>query len=160
MTNIKVESPVFGEGREIPRRYTEDGVNVSPPIAWERPSENVAEFAMICEDPDAPCDKPWVHWVIHGIPGSVHRLEEGMPRDAVLSSPAGAHQGINSWGSGNIGYRGPAPPRRHGLHHYHFKLYALDESLNLASGISKETLLTAMQGHVIGTGELIGTYER
>jgi hypothetical protein len=119
------------------------------------------ELALICDDPDAPTPQPWVHWVIYGIAADVRALPEGIPKDPQLTKPIGARQGKNSWDSGaTIGYRGPMPPPGHGTHHYHFKLYALDKRLELASSATKEQLLAAMKGHVLGEAELIGTYER
>jgi Raf kinase inhibitor-like YbhB/YbcL family protein len=85
-------------------------------------------------------------------------LPESVPRDAALASLGGAVQGRNTWG--RTGYDGPAPPKGHGVHHYHFKLYALDAALNAPAGIEKDALLKLMTGHVIAEGEVIGTYER
>ncbi|MEI8198307.1 MAG: YbhB/YbcL family Raf kinase inhibitor-like protein, partial [Phycisphaerae bacterium] len=108
--------------------------------------------------PDAPTPQPWVHWVLYKIPPTLTGLPAGIAGAATLNDPRGALQGQNSFSK--IGYNGPMPPRGHGLHHYHFKLYALDQPLPLAPGLSKEAVLAAMRGHVIGEGELIGTYER
>ena len=105
----------------------------------------------IVDDPDAPVAEPWVHWVIYKIPGNATGLEDG-------AIPAGALEGKNTFG--NMGYGGPAPPRGHGVHHYHFKLYALDAPLQLKAGLDKKALLAEMAGHILGQGELIGTYER
>jgi Raf kinase inhibitor-like YbhB/YbcL family protein len=158
--NLKLQSAAFGDGEAIPRKYTEDGENVSPPLAWSDPPEGVVQYALIMDDPDAPREEPWVHWVLHGIAGDVTELPEGLPRDEALKRPPGARQGLNSWGPGNLGYRGPAPPPGHGTHHYHFKLFALGEPLDLAGGIEKKALLKAMEGHTLATAELIGTYQR
>jgi Raf kinase inhibitor-like YbhB/YbcL family protein len=157
---LELHSPAFEEGQTIPKRYTQDGENLSPPLSWECSEGGVGEYALIVDDPDAPREDPWVHWVLHAIPADVTTLREGLPRDEVLKAPAGARQGVNSWGPGNLGYRGPTPPHGHGTHHYHFKLLALDEPLNLAGGIEKEALLRAMEGHVVAAVELIGTYGR
>ena len=83
-----------------------------------------------------------------------------MPRQERLTDPSGALQGRNSWSSDNLGYRGPAPPRGHGVHHYHFKLYALGKELDLKPGLEKKALLSAMSGHILAEGELVGTYQR
>ncbi|HID21096.1 MAG TPA: YbhB/YbcL family Raf kinase inhibitor-like protein [Planctomycetaceae bacterium] len=158
---ISLTSTAFAEGQPIPRKYTGDGQDVSPPLAWTHVPEETKELVLICDDPDAPTSEPWVHWVIYKIPPSVTSLPEGIPRREKLEEPAGALQGKNSWPSGpTIGYRGPAPPPGHGTHHYHFKLYALDCTLDVPPGADKNTLLKAMEGHVIGRGELVGTYER
>ena len=113
---------------------------------------------MIVDDPDAPTAQPWVHWVIYKIAPEVEGLAEGIPADAELSSPAGALQGKNT--AGEIGYHGPMPPPGHGVHHYHFKLYALDKQLDLKAGANKQELLAAMEGHILAEGELVGTYQR
>ena len=88
-------------------------------------------------------------------------LPAGFPTDAAVDAPIRARQGMNSWSDGRtIGYRGPLPPTGHGLHHYCFRLYALDAPLKLSPGLTKKQLLSAMEGHILATGELIGTYER
>ena len=97
------------------------------------------------DDPDAPTPQPWVHWVICKIPATATGLPEGVAKDATLTAPEGALQGVNSWGSDNIGYRGPAPPPGHGVHHYYFKLYALDTKLNVQPRLTKTQLLSASQ---------------
>jgi Raf kinase inhibitor-like YbhB/YbcL family protein len=132
--------------------------DVSPPLTWTGLPDGTKELVLIVDDPDAPTPQPWVHWVIYGLPGDLDRLPEGVAKDAQLAEPAGARQGKNSWNQ--IGYRGPAPPKGHGVHHYHFKLYALDAKLGIGKGLDKGGLLKAMDGHVIGRGELVGTYER
>jgi Raf kinase inhibitor-like YbhB/YbcL family protein len=159
--SFPINSPAFAAGKRIPVRHTGDGDDVSPPLSWSGVPDGTREFALICDDPDAPTDEPWVHWVIYGIPGETRALPEGVPPDRQLESPVAAVQGKNSWSSGRtVGYRGPAPPKGHGTHHYHFKLYALDAKLALKPGAEKAALLKAMAGHVLAEGELIGTYER
>lgn len=154
-------SPAFAHMTRIPVTYTGDGRDVSPPLQWAPPSHiNVAEWALIVDDPDAPVAEPWVHWVIYAIPGSVRNLWEGIPRQGSLNNPSGAMQGVNTWPSDNIGYRGPAPPKGHGVHHYHFKLYGLSKALPSTSGWTKRQLLDAMAGSIVTQGELIGTYSR
>lgn len=157
---LELQSPAFEEGQTIPKRYTGDGENVSPPLNWDFTDGQAQEFALIVDDPDAPRPEPWVHWVLHGIPSHVTRLPEDLPHDDALKDPPGAQQGLNSWGRGNVGYRGPEPPPGHGVHRYQFKLYALDTPLNLAGGIDKDALLQAMEGHIIASAQLTGTYER
>jgi hypothetical protein len=115
-------------------------------------------LALIVEDPDAPRAEPWVHWVLYKIPADVRTLAEGIPPSPAPAVPRGALQGKSSWGTD--GYRGPAPPRGHGTHHYHFRLYALDAPLAAAQGLDKAGLLEAMKGHVLAEAELVGTYER
>ena len=158
---LDVRSDAFQQGQPIPVKYTGDGDDVSPPLAWDKPPDGTQAFALICDDPDAPSPEPWVHWVIYGIAGDVTSLPEGIPAGSQVDSPVSALQGKNSWSSGRtVGYRGPAPPKGHGVHHYHFKLYALDAKLDLEPGLTKKQLHDAIEPHVIATGELVGTYSR
>lgn len=157
-TGMSLTSKAFGDGQPIPRRYTGDGANVSPPLSWAGLPRGTRELALICDDPDAPRAEPWVHWVIYRIGAEVSGLKEDIPRTDKLEEPAGALQGRNS--SGTIGYRGPAPPRGHGVHHYHFRLYALDAKLEVKPGLNKAALLRAMAGHILAEADLVGTYKR
>jgi len=158
---MHVTSTAFSEGERIPDKYTVNGDDLSPPLAWEHAHEGVVELAMICDDPDAPSPQPWVHWLIYGIPGDVEALPEGVVSVLELTSPCTACQGMNSWPSGQtIGYRGPAPPPGHGTHHYQFTLYALNAKLNLPPGSDRAALEHAMQGHILAEGRLTGTYSR
>lgn len=156
--NMTMCSDGFGEGQTIPRRYGEDGEDVSPPLTWSGEPAGTLELALIVDDPDAPSPKPWVHWILYKIPPEVHALPEGVAQSPSLKSAPGAKQGKNSWGG--VGYRGPAPPRGHGMHHYHFHLYALDSPMQTAKAMDKEGLLREMQGHILAQTELVGTYER
>ncbi len=159
--SITLTSRDFSPGAAIPKECTGEGTDRSPQLAWANLPEGTRQLALICDDPDAPTAEPWVHWVIYGLDPTLHELPAGLPKDAVLEKPIRAKQGKNSWPSGQtIGYRGPLPPPGHGVHHYHFTLYALDQPLELAPGADKQQLLKAMQGHILATGELIGTYER
>jgi Raf kinase inhibitor-like YbhB/YbcL family protein len=155
---ITLTSTAFAHNQPIPRRHTGDGEDRSPPLSWSGVPERTRELALICDDPDAPTPQPWVHWVIYKIPATATALPEGIPAAAALTSPAGALQGKNTWGT--IGYRGPAPPRGHGVHHYHFRLYALAAPLEAPPGLEKEALLAKMKDLVLAEGELIGTYQR
>jgi Raf kinase inhibitor-like YbhB/YbcL family protein len=155
---MTVRSDAFENGRAIPRRFTEDGEDLSPPLAWEGVPEGARELALIVDDPDAPRAEPWVHWILYKIPADVRSLPEGLARTATLESPPGALQGKNSWGSD--GYRGPAPPQGHGIHHYNFRLFALDRHVRVRPGLDKGGLLEAMSGNVLAEGALIGTYRR
>ena len=158
---IEITSSVFSEGGPIPVKYTGEGEDVSPPLAWSGVPEGTRQLALICDDPDAPTDEPWVHWVVYKIPADAVELSEGVARKAKLDEPAGAVHGRNSWPEGEkVGYGGPMPPPGHGTHRYYFKLYALDGQLTNEAGLDKTTLLSAMSGHVIGEGQLMGTYER
>jgi Raf kinase inhibitor-like YbhB/YbcL family protein len=153
-----LRTPAFTEGHPIPARHTEDGDDLSPELTWSGLPKGTRELALIVDDPDAPSAEPWVHWLIYKIPAEAAGLAEGIPATATLTSPAGAVQGKNSFGT--TGYRGPAPPEGHGTHHYHFKLYALDAPLDVPPGLDKKSLLDAMSGHVLSHRELVGTYKR
>jgi len=107
------------------------------------------ELALICDDPDAPRPKPWVHWVLYGLPTTLGALKEG---------EAAGVEGSNDFGK--VGYGGPMPPRGHGVHRYFFRLYALNAKLDSSPGWTKERLLAEMEGRILETAELIGTYER
>jgi Raf kinase inhibitor-like YbhB/YbcL family protein len=155
---LQPRSTAFEPGEAIPTRHTADGADVSPPLSWATPPDETVELALICDDPDAPRDEPWVHWVLYGLPPDRTELPEAVPTDSELADFGGARQGRNDFDE--IGYRGPAPPRDHDAHHYHFVVYALDEATGLAPGATKEELLEAMAGHVLAWGELIGTYDR
>lgn len=157
---ITITSGAFEPGKPIPKTYTGDGDDRSPPIAWNGVPAGAKELALICDDPDAPTPKPWVHWVIYKIPADTKSLEEGIPRKPQPPAPKGALQGVNSFPSDNIGYRGPAPPKGHGVHHYHFRLFALDAALDLKPALDKDQVLAAMKGHIVGEGEIVGTYAR
>jgi len=157
---MTITSPAFDSGQRIPTHYTGEGQDVSPPLQWSDPPDGVKQFALIVDDPDAPTAEPWVHWVIYSLPPNLTSLPEAVPRDAQLTDPPGAMQGLNSWPSNNVGYRGPMPPPGHGMHHYYFTLYALDQALDLEPRMTKAELLRAIDGHVLETAELIGTYER
>lgn len=156
--SIEVTSPVFFTGGVIPTRHTGDGENLSPPLAWSGLPEAAREIALICDDPDAPTAEPFVHWVLYGLAAATTGLPEGIPAEANLKRPVTARQGKNSFGT--IGYGGPAPPRGHGTHRYHFKLYALDAPLDLEPRRGKRDLVRAMEGHVLAEGEPMGTYSR
>ncbi|MDQ3965818.1 MAG: YbhB/YbcL family Raf kinase inhibitor-like protein [Actinomycetota bacterium] len=148
---IQVSSPAFEQGGTIPKKHTGEGQDVSPTLTWTGLPDGTKEIALICDDPDAPTPEPWVHWVVYKIPADVTGFREG-------STQGGALEGMNDFGT--PGYGGPMPPRSHGVHHYHFKVYALGTELEAAAGLTKGQLLEAMQGHVLDEGELVGTYER
>jgi Raf kinase inhibitor-like YbhB/YbcL family protein len=157
---IEIRSSAFESGEPIPRKYTGDGQDLSPPITWSELPPGTMELALICDDPDAPSAEPWVHWVIFNIAAELSELPQGVGRQLRPDEVAGAVQGQNSWPSDNIGYRGPAPPPGSGRHRYVFKLYALDSLLELESGATKGSLLKAMSGHVLAEAQRIATYER
>lgn len=151
--NIVVKSTAFEEGGMIPKKYTCDGADVSPPLAWDQVPEGTKSIALISDDPDAPMGT-WVHWVLYDLPAGERELPEGVPAQEVL--PNGAKQGTNDFR--RIGYGGPCPPG--GIHRYYFKVYALDTVLGLEPGVTKAKLLKAMEGHVKAEGHLMGKYTR
>jgi Raf kinase inhibitor-like YbhB/YbcL family protein len=150
---MTVTSPAFNPLQTIPKKHTCDGPDVSPPLSWTGVLKNAKSLVLICDDPDAPAGV-WVHWVCYDIPSSVDSLAEGIQKTDTLS--CGGKQGKNDFG--RIGWGGPCPPG--GTHRYFFKLYALDTMLNLAPGKTKKDVETAMKGHVLGQGELVGKYSR
>lgn len=157
---IVVGSPRLAADQPMPRDYTPDGRNVSPPLTWSGLPAGAKEIAVVCEDSDAGNPPPFVHWVIYKIPATASGLPEGIPIDPAAPMPAaiaGALQGVS--GFRRAIYRGPAPPSGN-PHHYHFVVYAIDADLGLKPGLSRAELLAAISGHVIGQGEIVATYER
>jgi len=150
---MEITSTSFKENEMIPKLYTCDGKDISPPLEWKNIPEGTESFALICDDPDAP-HGTWVHWVYYDIPSTVKVLPEGV---ATIKKPdIGGNQGINDFR--RIGYGGPCPPG--GTHRYHFKLYALNRVLNLEPGLTKEKLINSMKFHVIEKTRLTGKYKR
>jgi Raf kinase inhibitor-like YbhB/YbcL family protein len=154
---LKLTSSVFQQGGSIPSRYTCEGQDVSPPLSWSGAPANTKTFALIVDDPDAPDpanpQRVYVHWVVYNLPATAAALPENAAKAAL---PKGAVQGKNDWGKAEYG--GPCPPI--GRHRYFFKLYALDAELAGLSSPAKADLERAMNGHVVGSGELIGTYQK
>jgi Raf kinase inhibitor-like YbhB/YbcL family protein len=154
--SFKLESSEFTEGGSIPPRYTCEGDDTSPPLAWTGAPDGTRSFALIVDDPDAPDPAhpktTYVHWVAYNIPGGVTQLAEGAGKGAM---PEGSSEGMNDWRKAEFG--GPCPPI--GRHRYFFKLHALDTTLNLSQP-SKADLESAMEGHVLAKAQLIGTYEK
>lgn len=150
---MKLTSPAFEEGNMIPERCTCDGVNESPQLDWENPPKGTKSFALLCEDPDAPLGT-WVHWVVYDIPSTIGKLQAGIPPEERLVN--GGKQGTNDFH--RIGYGGPCPPS--GMHRYFFRLYALDRSLELDPGATREQLFRAMRSHVLEEATLMGRYHR
>ena len=143
-----LRSDAFEHGQPIPPPYSCDGQDRSPPLSWSAPPEETRSLALVVDDPDAPSGT-FTHWLAWGIDASAGGLAEGErpPRE-----------GLNDFGS--TGYGGPCPPPGHGVHHYSFRLAALDSELDLAAGAGKQELEQALAGHVLVVAELIGTYER
>ncbi len=151
---LKIQSPAFKDGEEIPALYTCQGKDVSPYLKWEGAPQNTKSFALISDDPDAPMGT-WVHWVIFNIPPQVNELPEGVKKTNNLEN--GAAQGLTDFG--RVGYGGPCPPPGK-YHRYFFKLYALDIIVDLDSSSGKDDLLKAMEGHILDKAEIVGRFKR
>jgi len=154
---LELSSTAFAHEGQVPRRFTCDGEDLSPPLAWSGLPAGTRSLALIVDDPDAPDPQApkrvYVHWVLYNIPVGAGGLPEAA---AGASLPAGVRDGLNDWG--RTGYGGPCPPI--GRHRYFHKLYALDTVLPDLRRPSKAQLLAAMQGHVLAEAQLIGTYQR
>jgi Raf kinase inhibitor-like YbhB/YbcL family protein len=147
---------MFADRGAIPKQYTCEGADISPPLNWSNAPQGTKSFVLIVDDPDAPDPRApkmtWVHWVVLNIPSDTHGLPEGA---AARGMPVGAAQGLNDWK--RAAYGGPCPPI--GTHRYFHKLYALDTVLSLKSP-TKAQLLDAMKGHVLAETQLVGTYQK
>lgn len=151
---LQVESSAFEAGGSIPIQHTCDGQDMSPPLSWSEPPAGAQSMALIMEDPDAP-GGTWDHWVLFNVDATSRSLPEGVPPDQTVEG-IGVN-GSNSWR--RVGYGGPCPPKG-SEHRYFFRLYALDTDLNLTPGASRRDLEGAMEGHIIGEGQLMGLYGR
>jgi len=145
--DMKLLCSAFEDGEAIPSEYTCDGSDISPPLSFSNIPENTKSLALIVDDPDAPTGT-WVHWLVWNIPANKTSFSKGEN----ITFP----QGKNDFG--NLNYGGPCPPS--GTHRYFFKLYALDTTLKINDGSTKEQLESAMSGHIIEEAQLIGTYSR
>lgn len=150
LPELSVTSKWFTNGGNLPTRCSVDGEGVPPPLSWSQPPLHTRSLVLICEDPDAPTPAPFVHWLVYGIEPTIHSLDTSLGVDG--------REGKNS--KLKSGFTPAAPPPGHGVHHYHFQLFALNAPLGLGSGEGRSALIEAMEGHVIGFGEVIGTYER
>lgn len=161
---ISVTSSAFDHHGMVPEANSAYGDNVSIDLSWADLPEGTQQLALICDDPIVVeigmMEQPFVHWVMYNIPASASGLPAGLPSDATLEMNGleGAVNGLN--GLRRSGYFGPRPPANGQLHAYHFRVYALDDALNLEPGLGKAELLDAMEGHVLATGMLMGHYER
>lgn len=151
---MEIRSPAFFIGSTIPFKYTCDGDNISPPLRWEAPPPGTNSFALIVSDIDAP-NQTFAQWVVYNIPPESRELPECITKDTDL--PQGALQGKNSFGQ--VGFGGPCPPKG-STHRYNFKIFALDQMLDLAAGADSEEVIKAMSGHILEKAEVMGRYER
>ena len=146
--SLRVSSPAFADGGDIPKKYTCDGQNVAPPFELSGVPQPSKSIAIICEDPDAPSGT-FTHWVLYDVPASTQTIGE---RASIGKT------GANDFGK--TGFGGPCPPKKDGAHHYRFHVYALDIDSLGSPGLSKREATEAMQGHILAEGELTGTYKR
>jgi hypothetical protein len=149
--SFTLTSAAFQQGGEIPRLYTCDGSDSTPPLSWSGLPKGTQSLVLIVDDPDAP-QTTWVHWVLYNIPPTVTQLPPGV---SAATLPAGIKEGLNDWQ--RTDYGGPCPPS--GRHRYVHKLYALDKMLDLKKP-TKAALEAAMAGHILAKTELVGTYQR
>lgn len=152
--DFTISSTAFQNGGDIPKKFTCDGADVSPQLAWAGAPPKTQSLALIVDDPDAPAGA-WTHWVLYDLPANMAELQESVNKIDKLDNEA--RQGRNDFRK--LGYGGPCPPPGK-PHRYYFKLYALDAKLNLAPGASKEEVERSMQGHVLAKAELMGKYSR
>ena len=154
---MRLDSSRFTDGGEIPERFTCEGEDVSPPLAWSDVPARTKTLALIVDDPDAPDPKAprtvFVHWVLYNIPANAGSLPEAVTKATL---PKGTCEGLNDWQ--RPGYGGPCPPV--GRHRYFFKLYALDTELSKVGEPTKARVEAALEGHVLGQAQLVGTYEK
>lgn len=152
---MKLTSSAFAAGQPIPSRFSCEGADLSPPLAWSGAPKGTRSFALLCDDPDAPVGT-WHHWALFDIPVDTAELAEGYARDAQVGA---TRQAVNDFGV--TGYRGACPPKGHGAHRYHFKLLALDvDKLAIKDGARCKDVEAAAKRHVLARAELIGTYTR
>jgi Raf kinase inhibitor-like YbhB/YbcL family protein len=158
---ITVSSSAFAHHGTVPEVNTAYGDNVSIDLSWSNLPAGTVQLALVGDDPVVPMPSPFVHWVAYNIPASASGLPAGMSADAVVEGVSGLEGMVNGVnGLRRTGYFGPRPPVDGKLHAYHYRIYALDAALNLEQGLNKEQLLEAIEGHVLGTGMLMGHYER
>lgn len=152
--DIVLRSSAFANGERIPKKYTCEDVDVSPPLSWEGVPSETKSLVLIMDDPDAPMGT-WVHWVVYDMPASLTGLPENVEKSPTVN-------GVGTQGKNDFrraGYGGPCPPPGK-PHRYFFKLYALDTLLNIAPGATKAEVEKAMRGHILAQGQLMGTYSR
>lgn len=155
---IQLSSPAFRYGATIPKIFTGEGQDISPPLQWSGAPRSTQQFVLIVEDPDVSGPDPWVHWVMYGIPPDVHQLPEKLPSSSELTQPVQARQGTNSFGK--TGYNGPQPPSGSGAHRYYFKLFAINlRELQLPSHPTAQNIRQAIEGHIVGEGGFMGRYQ-
>ena len=153
---VVLTTPSLDQNGHLEDRHSAYHENRSPPLVWT-PVENAAAYAIVVEDPDAPREHPFVHWLIWNIPGEATSLPEGLPNEPSLGLIGGATQGVN--GNGTVGWFGPRPPPGHGLHRYHFQIFALADRLTFGQNTPLETLVNALKGETLADGLMVAMYE-
>ncbi|HYL60515.1 MAG TPA: YbhB/YbcL family Raf kinase inhibitor-like protein [Candidatus Acidoferrales bacterium] len=163
-TGVGKSTPAYGQfvlsstaiapNAPIARDYSCSGADVSPPLSWSGAPTSAKSFALIVEDPDAP-GGTFIHWVAYNIPAARTSMPQGVARGGQIDG--GGRSGMNDFG--HFGYNGPCPPPG-SVHHYHFRLFALDSTLNLGEKVDAAALEAAINGHVVASAELIGTFSR
>jgi Raf kinase inhibitor-like YbhB/YbcL family protein len=153
-TPLTVASPAFAPGTTIPTDFTCSGADRSPPLEWHGAPKSTQSYALIVDDPDAPGGK-FIHWVAYNFPATATSIAEGVPKTARI--PGGGINGVNSFG--HLGYNGPCPPPG-SVHHYRFRVFALDAPVTLSEGADASALEKAIKGHIVAEGELVGTFSR
>jgi Raf kinase inhibitor-like YbhB/YbcL family protein len=151
---MTLTTTAFATGGAIPADYTCTGNDRSPALTWSGAPDATKSFVLVVKDPDAPSGT-FIHWVAYNIPAQITSLAAGVPQTAEI--PGGGKNGIN--GFDHIGYNGPCPPPGK-MHHYHFRLFATDSTLTSGDNADASAVESAMNGHVLATAELIGTFER
>lgn len=151
---IRVQSAAFEEGMAMPMKYSADGEEMSPPVAWSNVPEEAKSMALVVEDPDAPTPEPFVHWLVFNLPPKSKSLVEGASGNGSGSGLEGKNSKLKS------GWAGMAPPKGDMAHRYIFQVFALDQMLQLKEGAGRGALFDAMAGHVIALGKMVGTYQR
>ncbi|HEY3820421.1 MAG TPA: YbhB/YbcL family Raf kinase inhibitor-like protein [Polyangiaceae bacterium] len=147
---LTVTSPDFADGAPLPISCTVDGAGTPPALQWAAPPTATQSLVVVCEDPDAPLPEPFVHWIVYGIPPAARTI------DASVIARYG--QGQNSKLAN--AFAPPSPPPGHGVHHYHFQVFALDAPFDGEASVGRRTLVNRLKGHVLAWGEIVGTYER
>lgn len=155
MAEFRLTSPAFQHDQDLPPRFSADGGNVSPPLAWSGVPEGAKELLLVCDDPDSDSGV-FTHWIVYGIAAHEDHLPEGVPRDAVIDEPVELMQGLNEFDE--AGYTGPTAVDEDGdwlPHRYFFRLFALDTEVDLPPGARRQEIRRALTGHVIATAELV-----
>lgn len=152
--DFQLKSPAFEWEGVIPKKYTCDGENISPPMEWEDAPEGTACFVLICQDPDAR-GQVLAHWLLYNLPAELSALPENVPAGGEL--PWGGMQGENDMGE--VRYSGPCPPPG-STHHYYFRMYAVDRQLELSAGAKIQEVLDQIRNHTLASSELMGLYTR